>query len=79
VSILVPVLTIVVGYSVLRVPFGVLTGIVAAVHTQPAILGFATEQSRDESPSMGWSLVYPISMISKIVLAQVVLTALGGV
>jgi putative transport protein len=79
VSVVVPAVTIVVGYRVLRVPFGMLTGIVAAVHTQPAILGFATEQTQDDSPNLGWSLAYPVAMISKIVLAQLVITALGGV
>ncbi len=79
ISVVVPVLTIVVGYKVLRIPFGMLTGVVSALHTQPAVLGFAAEQSRDESPNIGWSLVYPISMISKIILAQVIFTLLGGV
>lgn len=79
ISVLVPALAVVVGYRLLEVPFGVLTGMVAAMHTQPAILGHAAEQAGDESPSIGWSLVYPISMISKIVLAQLVFTMLGGV
>lgn len=79
VSILVPLVTIVVGYRVLGIPFGMLTGVVSSMHTQPAILGFATEQAGDESPNIGWALVYPLSMITKIVLAQVILAALGGV
>lgn len=79
ISILVPLGVLVVGYKVLRVPYGMLTGMVSAVHTQPAVLGYATEHAGDESPTIGWSLAYPMSMITKIVLAQVVFTVLGGV
>jgi len=79
ISLGVPVLTLVIGYKVLRIPYGMLTGIVSAMHTQPAVLGFAAEQAQDESPNVGWSLVYPLSMISKIILAQVIFTLLGGV
>lgn len=79
ISLGVPVLTLIIGYKVLRIPYGMLTGIVSAMHTQPAVLGFAAEQAQDESPNVGWSLVYPLSMISKIILAQVIFTLLGGV
>ena len=79
ISLAVPVLTLIIGYKVLRIPFGMLTGVVSAMHTQPAVLGFAAEQAQDESPNVGWSLVYPLSMISKIILAQVIFTLLGGV
>lgn len=79
VSVVVPLLLLVVGYRVLRIPFGSLTGIVAATHTQPAVLGFALAQTGDESPNLGWALAYPVAMITKIVLAQAVFVLLGGV
>lgn len=79
VSVSVPLVLLLVGYRVLRIPYGTLTGMVAAAHTQPAVLGFALGQADDESPNLGWALVYPAAMIGKIVLAQAVFTVLGGV
>lgn len=78
ISLAIPLLTLLIGYKVLRIPFGMLTGMVASLHTQPAVLGFAVQQSGDESPNIGYSLVYPISMIGKIILAQVLFSLLGG-
>lgn len=78
VSLVIPLLTLLIGYKLLRIPFGMLTGMVASLHTQPAVLGFATEQAGDESPNIGYSLVYPISMIGKIIMAQVLFSILGG-
>ncbi len=77
VSILLPIFALFVGYKLLKIPFGMLTGMVASMHTQPAVLGFANEQSGDEAPNIGWSLVFPLATISKIILAQLVLTILG--
>jgi len=79
ISTVIPLLTLVVGYRVLKIPFGKLTGMIAAQHTQPAVLGYALEKSADEAPNVGYALVYPVAMITKILLAQVLLIALGGV
>jgi len=62
-----------VGYKVLRIPLGILTGMVAGMQTAPAALGFATEQSRNELPNIGYATVYPVAMIAKILLAQALL------
>jgi putative transport protein len=48
-------------------------GYVAGVHTQPAVLGFALEQSRDELPNLGYAAIFPIATIAKIIIAQVLL------
>ncbi len=79
VSILIPLLALLVGYGLFKTPYGMLAGMVASMHTQPAVLGFAVEQAQDESPNLGWALVYPLSMIGKIILAQLLFTLLGGV
>jgi putative transport protein len=47
------------------------------VQTQPAVLAFAQEQSGDDLPSVGYASVYPVAMILKIVLAQVLLAMIG--
>jgi putative transport protein len=62
-----------VGYKVLKVPYGVLTGMLAALHTQPAVLGFSLEQSDNELPNIGYALAFPVSTIAKIVIAQLLL------
>ncbi|HNR46358.1 MAG TPA: aspartate:alanine exchanger family transporter [Anaerolineaceae bacterium] len=62
-----------VGYKLLHIPMGLLTGMVAGLQTAPAALGFATEQSHNELPNIGYATVYPVAMISKILLAQALL------
>jgi putative transport protein len=68
--------TLWVGHTLLKIPMGVLTGMTAAMQTQPATLGFALEQAENELPNVGYALVYPASMVTKIVLAQVLLMLL---
>lgn len=61
------------GYKVLKIPMGLLVGILAGLQTQPALLGFGLEQSNNELPNVGYSSVYPVAMIVKILLAQALL------
>ncbi len=63
-------LTLWVGYKLLKIPFPLLTGMLSALQTQPAVLGYAQEQSKNEVPNIGYALVFPIATITKIVLAQ---------
>jgi putative transport protein len=56
---------------------GVLSGVLAGIQTQPATLGFGLEQSRDDLPNVGYATVYPLAMIAKLVLAQLLLVWLG--
>lgn len=62
------------GYRVLKIPMGLLIGMVAGLHTQPAVLGFAQEQARSELPDIGYAEVYPVATIAKIVLAQILIS-----
>ena len=61
------------GYRVLKIPMGLLIGVVAGLQTQPAALGFALEQTGDELPNIGYASVYPTALIVKILLAQLLL------
>ena len=63
-----------VGYMVLKIPFGILTGMVAGLQTQPAVLGFAQEETGSDLPNVGYASVYPFATIIKIILAQFLLT-----
>ncbi len=68
-----PTVGMLVGRYLLRVPWGVLLGIVAGAQTQPAVLAFASEQTRDDLPNAGYATVYPLATIAKIVIAQAIL------
>ena len=74
----VALVTLWVGRRVLRLSMGVLSGVLAGIQTQPATLGFGLEQSRDDLPNVGYATVYPLAMIAKLVLAQLLLVWLGG-
>lgn len=54
------------GYDMIST-FGILSGI----HTQPAALAFANSHTGSENPNITYAAVYPVAMIAKIVLAQV--------
>jgi putative transport protein len=69
-------LTLWIGYKVLKIPYAILTGMLSGLQTQPAVLGFATEQSQDELPNIGYTLVFPVATITKILYAQLLLTLL---
>lgn len=75
-TMLVAFLTLWVGRRVFKIPMGLLIGMTAALQTQPAVLGFAQQQSGDELPNIGYAAVYPIALISKILLVQLILALL---
>ena len=67
------VLVLVIGHKVMRIPFGETAGILAGTQTHPAVLSYISEASRNELPAMGYTSVYPLSMVAKIIAAQVLL------
>ena len=56
-----------VGYRFMKIPFTLLMGMVA---NQPAILDFAMERTKNRIPTFGYSLMFPIAVILKILIAQ---------
>jgi putative transport protein len=68
--------TLWIGYKLLKIPLGILIGMLAGLQTQPAVLGFATEQTRNDLPNIGYTAVYPTATIGKIVLAQLIILVL---
>lgn len=64
--------TLVIGYRVLKIPMGLLIGILAGLQTNPAVLGFATEQAENDLPNIGYTTVYPVATILKILIAQLI-------
>lgn len=69
-------LTLWVGSRLLRIPMSLLTGLLAGLQTNPAILSYATLQTGNDIPNVGYVTVYPAAMITKILLAQVLLSVL---
>lgn len=65
--------TLFVGRRLLRVPLSVLVGILAGVQTQPAVLAFSVEKTGKDLPNVGYATVFPLAMIVKILLGQLVL------
>jgi len=76
VTVLTAVAALWIGRRFLRLPMGLLIGMLAGVQTQPAVLGFAVEQTHDDLPNVGYARVYPIATIAKILVAQVILSLL---
>ena len=70
------VATLWIGYKLCKIPMSLLIGILAGLQTQPAILGYALEQTGDDLPNIGYATVYPVATITKILLAQLLLTFL---
>ena len=65
-----------VGHKLLKVPMGLMIGIVSGLHTQPAVLAFSAEQSKNELPNVGYATVYPMATVAKIVAAQLIVALL---
>ncbi|HEX8822005.1 MAG TPA: TrkA C-terminal domain-containing protein, partial [Archangium sp.] len=68
--------TLIIGHKLLGIPMSVLTGLLGGLQTQPAVLGFALEQTKNDLPNVGYTTVYPLATVSKIILAQVLLAML---
>lgn len=69
-------LTLWIGYKLLKIPFSLLIGMLAGLHTQPAVLGFSLEQSNSELPNTGYALSFPIATVTKILVTQMLLVLL---
>ncbi|AMA00674.1 aspartate:alanine exchanger family transporter [Corynebacterium glutamicum] len=62
-----------VGHKLMKIPFGETAGILAGTQTHPAVLSYVSDASRNELPAMGYTSVYPLAMIAKILAAQTLL------
>jgi putative transport protein len=69
-------LFLLVGHRLLKIPFPRLAGMLAGFQTQPAVLAFINEQAKSEQPNIGYSSVFPIATLTKIIFVQILLTLL---
>lgn len=76
VTTLTALITLWLGHRLLKIPMSLLTGILAGLQTQPAVLSFASEQTGNDLPGIGYASVYPLATISKILFAQLLLVLL---
>lgn len=70
--------TLYVGHRLLRIPLGVMVGMLAGVQTQPAVLASAVEKTGRDLPNVGYASVFPLAMISKILLGQILFQIAGA-
>lgn len=66
--------TLLIGFKLLRIPFSFLTGMVA---NQPAILDYALQECGNKLPTIGYTLMLPISVITKILVVQILYAMLN--
>lgn len=55
----------------LALPTGEAFGAVAGIHTQPAVLAWASARTGSDAPGKGYATVFPLATVMKILLAQV--------
>lgn len=68
------IISIILGYKLFKIPFSLLLGFMS---NQPAILDFATDMTKNKVPLIGYSLMFPIALVMKIVYAQILFIILG--
>jgi len=67
-SVATAILSLFLGYKLIKIPYSLLLGFVA---NQPAILEFATDITKNRVPAIGYSFMFPISLVMKILFAQI--------
>ena len=73
-SMLAAFLSIVIGYKLFKIPYSLLLGFLS---NQPAILDFATEMTKNKVPMIGYTVMFPIALVMKILFAQILFILLG--
>ena len=47
-------------------------GLISGIQTQPACLAYATREANSEVPNIAYTAVYPVALIAKVILAQLI-------
>jgi putative transport protein len=69
--------TLWIGYRLLKIPMSLLTGMLAGLQTQPAVLGFSLEQTGNDLPNLGYASMFALAVIVKIIVAQLLVAFLS--
>ena len=73
-TILSSIISIVIGYKVFKIPYTLLLGFMS---NQPAILDFGQDLAGNKIPTIGYTVMFPIAMIMKILYAQILFLLLS--
>ena len=73
ISILTALVTLIIGFKLVKIPFSFLTGMVA---NQPAILDFAIDRTGNKLPNIGFTTMLPVALIAKILFVQLLFNLL---
>ncbi|MEO1624908.1 MAG: TrkA C-terminal domain-containing protein [Bacteroidota bacterium] len=66
--------TLLVGYKFFKIPFSFLLGMVS---NQPAVLDFALDKSGNKLPTIGFTTMLPVALITKILFVQLLFAFLS--
>jgi putative transport protein len=61
-------LSVFIGLKIFKIPFSLLLGFMS---NQPAILDYVTDMSKNKAPTIGYTIMFPIGLIVKILISQV--------
>jgi putative transport protein len=61
-------ISVFIGYKLFKIPFSMLLGFMS---NQPAILDYTSNMSKNKVPQIGYAIMFPISLIMKILYAQI--------
>ena len=70
------ILVLGVGSRLLRLSYPAVMGLMSGIQTQPACLAYANEHGASDAPNVWYASVYPVSMIAKIIMAQLLVSRL---
>jgi len=73
---LITMTTVVIGYKYLKLPMAAVMGLMSGIQTQSACLVYANQQTDTDLPNVWYTIVYPASMVAKIIIAQVLVSTL---
>ncbi len=71
------ILMIFVGRFILKIPYPLLMGVISGMQTQPACIAYVNGEVKNSVPNYGYSLVFPIAMITKIILVQAIFSIMN--
>jgi len=67
------ILTLIIGYRLFKIPFSLLSGMVVS---HPSALSYAESLAGNQLPTVGFTYSVPVAIISKVVIAQLLLLML---
>ena len=71
------ILMILLGRYILKIPYPLLMGVISGMQTQPACIAYVNGEVKNSVPNYGYSLVFPIAMITKIILVQAIFSIMN--